>query len=208
MFIIDPLLYGLFVLATAVLVLTPGPVVSLAISETLSNGTRNGLAVVYGAASIAGVYLTLNYIGFSAIQRVSSDLLDAIRYAGAAYLIYLAYSAFRKKPETVDLDIKIKKSAWRTYRGALFVAASNPKAILFFAAFFPQFLSKKLPVNEQLLILSASFICITLLLDSLWVLVAAKARTFLNERGNTRLIDRISGSILGLGAVALLILNQ
>lgn len=206
--VIDPFLFGLFILATTVLVLTPGPIVSLAISETLSNGTRNGLAVVFAAATVAIVYLALNYTGFSAIQRVSEGLLDIVRYAGAAYLVYLAYSAFRRKPSAVSVENKRLKSPGRTYKGALFVAASNPKAILFFAAFFPQFISKTLPVEQQLMVLSIAFICITIVLDSFWVLVAAKARIFLAAKENTGLIDRISGSVLGLGAVGLLFLNS
>lgn len=206
--VIDPVLFGLFVAATAILVLTPGPIVSLAISETLSNGARNGLAVVFAAATIGVIYLALNYTGFSAIQRVSAGLLDLIRYAGAGYLVFLAYSAFRKKPAALSVEEKRIKSPWRTYKGALFVAASNPKAILFFAAFFPQFISKELPVDQQLAVLSVAFICITIVLDSFWVIVAAKARTFLGAEENASLIDRISGSVLGLGAVGLLFLNN
>ncbi len=205
---VDPFLFGLFIVATAVLVLTPGPIVSLAISETLSNGTKNGLAVVFAAASIAVVYLVLNYTGFSAIQKVSDSLLDMVRYAGAVYLVYLAYSAFRRAPAAVEVKQKSTKTAWSTYRGAIFVAASNPKAILFFAAFFPQFISKDLPTNEQLVVLSVAFICVTLILDSFWVFVAAKARVFLGAERNAGLIDRISGSVLGLGAVGLLFLNN
>ncbi|MEX0300330.1 MAG: LysE family translocator [Kordiimonas sp.] len=206
--VIDPFLFGLFIVATAVLVLTPGPIVSLAISETLSNGTKNGLAVVFAAASIAVVYLVLNYTGFSAIQKVSDDLLNLVRYAGAGYLVYLAYTAFKRSPSTVEVEKKRAKTAWRTYRGALFIAASNPKAILFFAAFFPQFISKELPIDQQLIVLSIAFICVTLILDSFWVFVAAKARVFLSAKQNTGLIDRISGSVLGLGAVGLLFLNS
>lgn len=206
--IVDPFLFGLFIVATAILVLTPGPIVSLAISETLSNGPRNGLAVVLAAATVALAYLVLNYTGFSAIQRVSEGLLDIIRYAGASYLVFLAYSAFRRKPTALSVEEKRIKTPWRTYRGALLIAASNPKAILFFAAFFPQFISKNLPIDMQLIILSIAFICITLILDSFWVLVAAKARVFFGAEKNAGLIDRVSGSVLGLGAIGLLFLNS
>lgn len=206
--IVDPFLYGLFIMATAVLVITPGPIVSLAISETLSNGTKNGLAVVFGAATIALLYLVLNFTGFTAIQKVSEDLLDMIRYAGAAYLVYLAVNAFRQHAKAMHVDKKREKTAWMTYRGSLFIAASNPKAILFFAAFFPQFISKELPLNQQLITLSITFIIVTIILDSCWVLVAAKAREFFRSRSNAGIVDRISGSVLGAGAVGLLFLNK
>ncbi|MBL4837326.1 MAG: LysE family translocator [Kordiimonadaceae bacterium] len=204
---IDPLLYGLFLLASAILVFTPGPIVSLTISETLSNGPKNGFGVVVGAATVAILFLAINYWGFTAIQTASSELLNAMRYAGAIYLLYLAYSAFTSPPKNLELGEKQQKTTGASYRGSLLVAASNPKAILFFAAFFPQFVSTNLPLHPQLLVLSVSFIAVTLLLDCVWVFAAAKARGILLAKGNHQMIDKISGSVLGLAAVALLFLN-
>jgi len=202
----DPLLFVLFITATAVLVLTPGPIVGLAIAETLANDTRNGLAVVLGASTVACVFLTINYIGFSVIQGLSDIVLDVIRYAGAAYLIYMAVSAFRSSPNT-GVEKQNVKSAGKSYRSALLVAASNPKTILFFAAFFPQFITKELPIDNQLLILSVTFLVVTVVLDSFWVFVASKAKSILSQNSNSRLLNRISASVLASGATSLLFLN-
>jgi len=202
----DPLLFVLFITATAVLVLTPGPIVGLAIAETLANDTRNGLAVVLGASTVACVFLTINYIGFSVIQGLSDTVLDVIRYAGAAYLIYMAVSAFRSSPNT-GMEKQNVKSVGKSYRSALLIAASNPKTILFFAAFFPQFITKELPIDNQLLILSVTFLVVTVVLDSFWVFVAAKAKSVLSQNSNSRLLNRISASVLASGATSLLFLN-
>ncbi|WP_417448893.1 LysE family translocator [Kordiimonas sp.] len=210
MLIIDPVLYSLFLLAVFILVLTPGPVVSLIIAETLNESPKHGFAVVLGAGVVAVLTLGLYMVGFSAlIGLLSDDVLSAIRFAGAAYLVYLAIKSFLHKPAELGAGgLKTERTPAKAFRSAMFVAATNPKAILFFAAFFPQFISPELPVMPQLLTLSLTFALLAPLLDSCWVLLASGARLFLARRGSAELMGRISGTILALGALALLLLNK
>ncbi len=207
---VDPLLFWLFLGAVTVLVLTPGPIVSLIIAETLNESPKHGLAVVAGA-EVIGILMLATYVaGFSAVVGfVSDDVLRMIRYAGAAYLAWLAFKSFQNKSDDdSNGDLAVERTPGKAFRAALTVAATNPKAILFFAAFFPQFISPDLPALPQLITLSLAFAILAPLLDCCWVAVAAGARKVLEQKGSVTLISRISGSVLAAGAVALLFLNK
>ena len=207
---VDPLLYSLFIGAIFILVLTPGPVVSLVIAETLSESARHGFAVVLGAAVVAVVYLAVYLVGFGAfIELFSNDILLAIRYAGAAYLVYPAVKSFSKaSPATADAAVGTARTPAAAFRAAILVAATNPKAILFFAAFFPQFVAPDLPVMPQLVVMAITFALLAPLLDGCWVLAASAAKRLLHRHGTMQAINRVSGTILALGAVGLVLLNQ
>ncbi len=207
---IDPVLYAFYIGAVAVLVFTPGPVVSLIIAETLSHSSKHGMAVIAGAALSTSILLAIYAIGFGAvISEISDETLYVIRLLGAAYLLYLALVAFRSKPaDSSGVEMKVEHSAIKAFKAALIVGATNPKAVLFFAAFFPQFISPDLPAQPQLITLTVTFAILAPLLDSCWVIAAASARKFLMKSGSIVAINRISGSALALGALLLLTLNK
>lgn len=206
---VDPVLYAFFVGAIFILVLTPGPVVSLVIAETLNESAKHGLAVVLGAAVVAVIFLSVYLLGFGAfVELFSDDMLLGVRYAGAAYLVYLAIKSFRKASSSSTLTAaEVARTPAKAFRAAVLVAATNPKAILFFAAFFPQFVSPDLPTMPQLIVMATTFAVLAPLLDCCWVLAASGAKRLLLARGTMQMINRISGSILALGAVGLLLLN-
>lgn len=207
---VDPLLFWLFIGAVTLLVLTPGPIVSLIIAETLNESPRHGFAVVAGAEVIGIGMLLIYLLGFSAIiEFLSDDVLTAVRYAGAAYLAYLAFRSFTKTDSGADpKKITVERTPMKAFKAAMAVAATNPKAILFFAAFFPQFISPELPAMPQLITLSVVFAILAPLLDCVWVVAATGARKLLKRKGSVSLIGKISGSVLALGACALLLINK
>ena len=207
---VDPFLFWLFLGAVTILVLTPGPIVSLIIAETLNESPRHGLAVVAGAEVVGVIMLGLYVLGFSAIVTVlSDDVLTAVRYAGAAYLVFLAVKAFRKHAGADDgVASVIARTPMAAFLTAIGVSATNPKAILFFAAFFPQFISPDLPVMPQLITLSVAFAILAPLLDCGWVFTATAARRLLLRKGSAALISKVSGSVLALGAIGLLLINH
>lgn len=207
---VDPLLFWLFLGAVALLVLTPGPIVSLIIAETLNESPKHGFAVVAGAEVVGIIMLSVYLLGFSAIiEFLSDDVLRAVRYGGAAYLAYLAFKSFRKSDVGADpKKIAVERTPMRAFKAAMAVAATNPKAILFFAAFFPQFISPDLPAMPQLITLSVAFAVLAPLLDCVWVLAATGAREILRRKGSVSLISKISGTILAVGACALLLINK
>jgi len=207
---VDPVLYALFIGAIFVLVLTPGPVVSLVIAETLNESARHGLSVVLGAAVVAVVYLAVYLLGFGAIVGLfPDDVLLVVRYAGAAYLVYLAVKSFLKASGgSAGVISTTARTPAKAFRAAILVAATNPKAILFFAAFFPQFVSPELATMPQLVIMAITFAILAPLLDCCWVLAASGAKRLLQTRGTMQMINRVSGTILALGAVGLMFLNS
>ncbi len=205
---VDPVMFWLFLGAVTILVLTPGPIVSLIIAETLNESPKHGLAVVAGAEVVGIVMLVAYVAGFSAIVALlSEDTLQIIRYVGAGYLAWLAFNNFRPS-STAGTKLHIERTPAKAFRAALAVAATNPKAILFFAAFFPQFITPDLPAMPQLITLSVAFALLAPLLDCCWVVAAAGARKILEQKGSAALISRISGCVLAAGAVALLFLNK
>lgn len=206
---VDPFLFWLFIGAVALLVLTPGPIVSLIIAETLNESPRHGLAVVAGAEVVGVMMLCVYLLGFSAlISHLSDDVLMMIRYAGAAYLAYLAFKSFTRNASAGQDDgLKVERTPIKAFKTAMAVAATNPKAILFFAAFFPQFISPDLPPMPQLITLSIVFALLAPALDCVWVIAASGARKLLQQKGSAEMIGKISGSVLALGAIGLLFLN-
>lgn len=209
---IDPLLLGLFVATTAGFIITPGPIVSLIIAETLRDGPRHGIAVVLGATVVSLLYLSVNLFGFASIAALPQSVLDGIRYAGALYLLYLAWQALTRPivvPRADAMDLPPHAApAIKSFQKSFLICLTSPKTILFFAAFFPQFVDKALPITPQLVILSVTFLTVAALMDSCWVLVAAKAKKALEQRNNVRAANRISGAVLALGAILLLFINQ
>ncbi|NVJ69718.1 MAG: LysE family translocator [Alphaproteobacteria bacterium] len=183
---------------------------SLIISETLNESPRHGLAVVAGAEVVGIAMLAIYLAGFSVIIEVlSDDVLRIIRYLGAAYLAYMAVQSFRKTDIGADpAMIRPKRTPRNAFKAAIAVAATNPKAILFFAAFFPQFISSELPAMPQLVTLSVAFAILAPILDCVWVLAATGARTILKRKGSTSLIGKVSGTVLALAAITLLLLNK
>lgn len=209
---IDPLLYGLFIAATAGFIFTPGPIVSLIVAETLRDGPRHGIAVVLGATAVSIIYLAINFFGFASIAALPEAFLDAIRYVGAGYLYFLAYQAVtRKVTVTGENGIELPPRAapaLASFSKSFLVCLTSPKTILFFAAFFPQFVSEDLPLTPQLLVLSVTFLLVAAMMDTGWVLVAAKAKKFLTERDKLSVANKISGGVLAAGATLLLFINQ
>jgi threonine/homoserine/homoserine lactone efflux protein len=208
---VDPVLYTLFIAATAGFIFTPGPIVSLIVAETLRDGPRHGLAVVAGATVVSITYLAINLFGFASIADLPQPILDGIRYAGALYLYVLAYKAFTKPTPIPGVGIDLPPVAAplvASFRKSVLICATSPKTILFFAAFFPQFVVDNLPLEPQLLVLSGTFMIVAFLMDMGWVFTATKAKIFLTQRNKLSLTNKISGGVLAAGATVLLIINN
>lgn len=208
---VDPLLFGLFVIATVGFIFTPGPIVSLVIAETLRDGPKHGLAVVAAATLVSLIYLTVNFFGFASIAALPDTILDGVRYAGAAYLYFLAYQAISKpvsSPNDISVDLPPPAApAMASFKKSLLISFTSPKTILFFAAFFPQFIVDDLPLTPQLLTLSVTFLSVAFVMDMGWVLTAAKAKKLLTQKNKLALANKISGGVLAAGATLLLMIN-
>jgi threonine/homoserine/homoserine lactone efflux protein len=192
-------LYLAFVAATAVLILIPGPSVALIVANSVAHGPRYGLVTVAGTATAVVVQLFLTVAGMTTFLTVMANWFEWLRWIGVAYLLYLGIRAWRAP--AVDLT-KAKPQA-RSARGIFLrgslVALTNPKTLLFYGAFFPQFFSVGGDLMTQLTLLAVTFLVIEVTLDSCWALLAGRFRAVLAVNGKLR--NRVTGGLLmGAGA--------
>ncbi len=193
-------LYLGFVAASAVLILIPGPNVSLIVANSIAYGTRYGLLTVTGTSAAIVVQLALTVLDLTATLGALAGWFEWIRWIGVAYLLYLGVRQWRAAQ--VDLtrtNPQPRSIRAITLRGFL-ISLTNPKTLLFYGAFFPQFLSVDAPVGPQVAVLSLTFLAIAAGLDCTWAISAGRVRGFLAIRG--RLRNRLSGGCLigaGLG---------
>jgi homoserine/homoserine lactone efflux protein len=187
-------LYLGFVLASTILMLIPGPNVSLIVANSIAYGTRYGLLTVAGTSSAIVLQLALTTLGLAATLDVLAGWFEWIRWIGVAYLLYIGIRQWIAAP--VDLTrTRPQPRSFRTIamRGFL-ISLTNPKTLLFYSAFFPQFLSPDAPIAPQVAVLSLTFLGIAAGLDSAWALLAGRVRGVLAIRG--RLRNHLSGGFL------------
>ncbi len=196
---IDPHLYATFFLATTLLILMPGPIVTLVIANSLKHGTRTGLTTVIGANSGSTILMTAGALGLSTVLAVAADIFEWIRWAGVLYLVYLGVrewrNVFRKQPDentVLPPDEKPKGVFWHGF----VVAITNPKTIFFFVAFFPQFINPDQPYAPQITLLCVTFIVLACLLDGMYAVIAGRARFWLAGAKRARLRHGITGTLL------------
>lgn len=187
-----------FALACTVVLLIPGPTILLVISYTLSHGRRAALASVTGVALGDFVAISLSLIGLGAIVATSATLFTALKWVGAAYLIYLGIQKWRSRPESAVVSSDgLPSVQHRTLiRQSFTVTVLNPKSIAFFIAFLPQFMSAGAPFAPQMAILAATFVGLAIANAVLYVFAADAMRRAIRRPGVLRWAERVSGSIL------------
>ncbi len=196
----EPNLLLAFILATAILMLIPGPNVALIVANSVAWGTRYGLLTVAGTAAAMVVQLSLTALGMSAALGALAAWFEWLRWIGVAYLLWLGIRLWRAPPADLSRIPPQPRSARAIALRGFLVSLTNPKTLLFYGAFFPQFISLDRPVLPQIGLLSAIFIGLALLLDGGWAVLAGRTRFLLARHG--RLRNRLSGGLLvcaGLG---------
>jgi len=153
----------LYALASVALAITPGPTMLLALSNGISGGMRAAAWGIAGASIGSCVVITTVALGLGSLLAASEWLFNAIRVAGVLYLVWLGVKLWRTPP--ADVGAALAVSADPPLRGrlallrSLAVALSNPKSLLFFAAFLPQFVDIAHPQGPQYLVLGVIFVC-------------------------------------------------
>lgn len=194
-------IYLAFVAATAIMISLPGPSVLLTVAHSISFGWRRGLATVSGATVGVAVQLTVAAIGLASLLHAVAEAFVWLRWAGAAYLVYLGIKQWRSASRTSELDVPLASGANLFVQG-LVITIPNPKSLIFIAAFLPQFIDTTRPLGPQLIVIVPTFLVITFVVTSVWALAAGNARRFLRSQGAYRSILRTSGGLMitaGLG---------
>ena len=190
-----------FLFATLVLALTPGPGVVFIVARTLAQGRTAGLASVAGVALGNLTNAVGASIGLAALFAASSLAFTVVRWAGAAYLIYLGIQALRQPTAASDGAPPVPAEPRRLFRDGFFVALLNPKTTLFFAAFIPQFLNREGSQAVQALSLSVLFVVVAAVTDSLYALLAGRLAPLLRgAAGSGRYVSALVYFALGLYA--------
>jgi homoserine/homoserine lactone efflux protein len=192
-------LYFAFVAATAILILIPGPSVSLIVANSVAHGPRFGLVTVAGTASAVVIQLILTVAGMTTFLSIMANWFEWLRWIGVVYLVYLGIRAWRAPAVDLTKAKPQPRSARGIYLRGFLVSLSNPKTLLFYGAFFPQFVSVGGDLTAQLVLLAATFLIIEVSLDSCWALLAGRFRAALAVNGKLR--NRVTGGLLiGAGA--------
>jgi threonine/homoserine/homoserine lactone efflux protein len=189
-------LYLAFIAACIALALLPGPIVTLLIANGLRHGTRAALTNILGVQVGLLIVIGIVAIGLTSLMATMGYWFDWVRLAGAAYLVWLGIKLIRSPIEGVKGD----DAPPRPPRGGFFlqgflVALSNPKLLVFFGAFIPQFMDMSKDHLSQVLILGITFMVIAGLTDGAYALAAGRVRSLFSAR-RTRLVSRISGGFM------------
>lgn len=188
-----PLYLG-FITATVVLMLIPGPNVSLIVANSIAYGTRFGLLTVAGTSAAIVLQLGLTMFGLTALLGAMAAWFEWLRWLGVAYLLVLGIRQWRAPPVDLTRTRPQPRSVRAIALRAFLISLTNPKTLLFYGAFLPQFIAPDQPVGRQLALLCGSFFVVHITLDSGWALAAGRARRVLAMRG--RLRNRLSGGLL------------
>jgi len=192
-----------FAAASAVLLAIPGPTILLVISYALGHGRKAAGATVAGVALGDFTSMTASMLGLGALLATSSLLFTGLRWVGAAYLIWMGIKLWRAPVGTGDGQAATASSR-RIFLHAYAVTALNPKSIIFFIAFLPQFLDPTQPVLGQMLAFEATFLVLAILNAAGYALLASAARRTIRKPAVQRAVNRTGGSLLvGAGLLAL-----
>jgi threonine/homoserine/homoserine lactone efflux protein len=192
-----------FATASAVLLAIPGPTVLLIISYSLGHGRRLAPPIVAGVALGDFTAMTASMAGLGALLLTSASIFTILKWIGAAYLIYLGIKLWRAPSFATDRGAAGRVPPRRAFAHAYAVTALNPKSILFFVAFVPQFLLPKQPLLPQILALEAIFLLLATVNAAAYAIMASAARRTIRRPEVQRIVNRTGGSLLiGAGLLA------
>src|SRR5436305_13291893 len=193
-------LYLAFVAACIALALLPGPVVTLVIANGLRHGTRAALINMAGVQAGLAIVIGIVAVGLTSLMATMGYWFDWVRFAGAAYLVWLGIKLIRAPVEGVDADAPPPPPRGGFFLQGFVVLLSNPKVLVFFGAFIPQFIDMNRDHVSQVALLGVTFMVIAGLTDVVYALAAGRARLIFSAR-RTRLLSRISGGLMVGGGI-------
>lgn len=197
---------GVFIVAALALLVVPGPSVLYLVTQSIAAGRRGGMAAMLGVQTAGAVHVLFAAAGLSAIIASSATAFAILKYAGAAYLIWMGARRLLGGESIghVAAGADSTTSQRRLFRQGFIVNLLNPKSAIFFVAVLPQFVDRTRGAPwVQVLILGAIFLTIAVISDGAWVLCAGWVSTRLRSRRAQRIESTLSGAVLiGLGLVA------
>ncbi|EGU31231.1 LysE family transporter [Vibrio scophthalmi LMG 19158] len=198
--------WTLYLVAVLILTASPGPSSLLCMTKGVTQGFRMGVYTALGSLTAITVILTLSFTGLGLVIASSELTFNIIKYTGAAYLIYLGIKAISSKEQEYQLGEEQEtpeQAPVKHYISGFIVGSSNPKAILFFTALFPQFIDPNAPLLAQYIIFTATFMIMEFSWLAIYALLGAKSSNWLFAKGRAKLFNRVTGGVF-IGAGTLL----
>jgi threonine/homoserine/homoserine lactone efflux protein len=199
-------IWAAFAAASALLLIIPGPTVLLVVSYALGQGWRTALPMAVGVALGDFTAMTLSMLGLGALLAASATLFTALKWIGAAYLVWLGVKLWRAGGRLDAQPRTDTVSALRMLGHAWLVTTLNPKSIIFFVAFLPQFLNPRADFLTQMLVFETTFLVLAFANALGYALVVSKARRMVANPRALGVVNKVGGSLLigaGVAAVSL-----
>lgn len=193
--------------ACFLLAIVPGPTVTVILANALRSGTLAGLAIIAGTQIGLVTMILVVGLGLQAVMGFMAFAFDWIKFAGAAYLVWLGFNMLRSKGELGTAAVGPEKSYRRLMLDGFLVIWSNPKALIFLGAFLPQFVAREGAAFPQVVVLGLFFMLIAGATDSLYAVLGGRMR-FLLSAARVKLLSRVSGAILMVGGVWLALVKK
>jgi threonine/homoserine/homoserine lactone efflux protein len=200
--------YSLYLAAVAVLVLSPGPTMLMCMTTALNEGKSSAIAAAAGSISAVLGIMTLSALGLGALLAASELAFTVVKVIGAVYLVWLGIRTFCNNAEAIDIEKTATDTGRRLrahYVRGLLVGSSNPKAILFFTAFFPQFLNPIEPLAAQYSVLALTFIAAEFSVLAMCAFGVSAIAPVLRSKWHMRWINKVTGGLFAtMGGLLLL----
>jgi threonine/homoserine/homoserine lactone efflux protein len=190
-------LWFAFVIASGILLIIPGPTILTVISYSVAHGRRANAPLVAAVALGDSTALVLSLLGLGALLTTSAFWFTIVKGIGGLYLLYLGVKLLRAGISSAELAAPAAPgSRWRLFANTYLVTALNPKSIVFFVAFLPQFISPNAGVVRQLWVLAVTFVAMATINATLYAVFAASVRRFLSSPRVQRRFNIAGGSLL------------
>jgi len=190
-----------FVAASAILLVLPGPTILTVISYSVAHGRRANAPLVAAVALGDSTALVLSLLGLGALLATSSLWFNAVKWAGGLYLLWLGVKLLRAGASSALPAVDAARSRWRLFASTYLVTALNPKGIVFFVAFLPQFIDPQRGAAGQLWLLAITFVVLAVLNATLYAVFAASARRLLAAPRAQRRFNLTGGALLSAAGV-------
>jgi threonine/homoserine/homoserine lactone efflux protein len=192
-----------FVAASAVLLVIPGPTILTVISYSITHGRRANIPLVAAVALGDSTALVMSLLGLGALMAASAFWFSVIKWTGGLYLLYLGIKLLRAgiSPAQLLAEPAAPDSQWKLFANTYLVTAFNPKGMVFFVAFLPQFINPNADVSRQLWILAVTFVAMATINATLYTTFASSARRLLASPRAQRRFNIAGGSLLSAAGV-------
>ncbi len=186
-----------FIGTVLIIGVTPGPSVLLASANSMSHGAQKATGTILGDLSANAIQIVLSSLGLASIVISSGEVFSLIKWVGVGYLIYMGVTKIISAPKSGEFKKNNQnKSFLKLYNEGFFMSASNPKAIVFFAALFPLFIDQNLAFAPQVIILGITYLIIDGICLFVYVKFASRLKKYLEDQEKIHLQNKIIGTLL------------